>query len=63
MGPAHMLYFRIAVFAVIAASNIWRLASGSLSGGWRLVSVAVLAISLGAIVVLLKQARARRPKM
>ena len=54
-GPSMMRYFRIAVFAVIAASNAWRLATGSVTGGWMVLSLVVLAVSVGAILILLKQ--------
>ena len=50
-----MRYFRIAVFALIAASNAWRLATGSVSGGWMVLSVVLLVVALGAMVILLKQ--------
>ena len=55
-----MRYFRIAVFAAIAASNVWRLATGSVSGGWMVLSIVVLAVAVGAILILLKQG-ANRP--
>lgn len=52
-----MYYFRIAVLAFLALSNLWRLATGAVAGWLMVWSISVLVLSTGAMVWLLKKGR------
>jgi hypothetical protein len=57
-NQAGIHYFRLAVLAFLAASNFWRLASGSVSGWLQVWSVGVLLLSTAGIVWLVARRRA-----